>query len=76
MLTTASGNRLPLGSVIGGSLPGVLAMASYLWHRHPGLRGSFQESALGDEVKPPFHPPGGPRVWPNETCGPGSGAPL
>jgi hypothetical protein len=62
MLTTASGNRLPLWSVIGGSLVGVLAMAGYLWRRHPRLRRSFRESALGAEVKPPPHPPGGPRV--------------
>jgi hypothetical protein len=62
MLTTASGNRLPLWSVIGGSLLGVLAMAWYLWRRHPRLRSSFEESALGAEVKPPPHPPGGPRI--------------
>lgn len=62
MLTTATGNEMPLWSVIGGSLVGVLAMAGYLWRRHPRLRGSFQESALGAEVKPPPHPPGCPRV--------------
>jgi hypothetical protein len=62
MLTTASGNRLPLWSVIGGSLVGVLAMAGFLWSRHPRLRRSFDESALGAEGRAPPHPPGAPRV--------------
>lgn len=59
MLATATGERLPLWSVIGGSLLGVVAMGAYLWRRHPRLTGSFREAPLGDEVEPPPHPPGG-----------------
>jgi hypothetical protein len=36
-------------------------MGVYLWQRHPGLRGTFRDAPLGDEVKPPPHPPGPPR---------------
>jgi hypothetical protein len=47
---------------VSGSLLGILGMAGYLWRRHPRLGGSFDEAPLGDEVKPPPHPPGGPRA--------------
>jgi len=57
-LTTATGERVPLWSVLGGSLVGVGSMAWYLWHGHPGLRSS---RALGDEVRASHHSPGSPR---------------
>jgi hypothetical protein len=56
MLTTASGERIPLWSVIGGSLSAVAAMGWYLWRRHPSLGTDAQ---LGDESTP--HAPGAPR---------------
>jgi uncharacterized membrane protein YgdD (TMEM256/DUF423 family) len=40
MLTTASQHRLPLWSVIGGTLAGFVGMAWYLWRRHPRLEQS------------------------------------
>jgi hypothetical protein len=58
MLTTATGERIPLWSVVGGTLLGVGAMGWYLWRRHPRL-GS--EAPLGAEVKPSPHAPGAPR---------------
>jgi hypothetical protein len=62
MLGTATGDRLSPWSVVSGSLLGVLGMGGYLWRRHPRLGRSFDEAPLGDEVKPPPHPPGGPRA--------------
>ena len=62
MLATATGERVPLWSAVGGSVIGVGVMGAYLWRRHPRLRGSFDEAPLGDEVRAPHHPPGGPRV--------------
>jgi hypothetical protein len=56
MLFTASGERIPLWSVVGGSLSAVAAMGWYLWRRHPGLATNAQ---LGDESAP--HPPGAQR---------------
>lgn len=58
MLFSVTDERFPLWASVGGSLLGVGAMAFYLWRRHPGLRGTFNEAPLGDEVKPPPHPPG------------------
>ena len=58
MLTTATGERLPVWSVLGGSLLAVAAMAWYLWRRHPRLASDAQ---LGDEVKTTPHAPGAPR---------------
>lgn len=57
-LTTATGERVPLWSVVGGSLAAVAAMGWYLWRRHPGLNTDAQ---LGDEVKTTPHAPGAPR---------------
>lgn len=57
MLSTSTGERLPLWTVIVGSLLGVGAMGAYLWRRHPRLATSFQERPLGDEVEAPPHPP-------------------
>lgn len=62
MLAVATGERLPLWRVIGGSLLGILSMGWLLWRRHPRLSSSFQEVPLGDEVRTPGHAPGGPRV--------------
>lgn len=62
MAGTATGDRLSPWSVVSGSLLGVLGMGAYLWRRHPRLVRSFDEASLGAEVKPPPHPPGGPRA--------------
>lgn len=59
MLTTATGERVPFWSVVGGSLAAVAAMGWYLWRRHPGLATDAQ---LGDEVEATPHAPGSPRV--------------
>jgi hypothetical protein len=58
MLTTATEERLPVWSVIGGSLLAVAAMGWYLWRRHPRLA---SDAPLGDEVKSTPHAPGAPR---------------
>jgi hypothetical protein len=58
MLSSVTDQRFPLWASVGGSLLGMGAMGLYLWRRHPGLRGTFEEAPLGDEVKPPPHPPG------------------
>jgi hypothetical protein len=58
MLTTATGERLPVWSVVGGSLLAVAAMGWYLWRRHPRLA---SDAPLGDEVKTTPHAPGAPR---------------
>jgi hypothetical protein len=58
MLTTATDERVPVWSVVGGSLVGVGAMGWYLWRRHPQLR---SEKPLGDEVRASPHSPGAPR---------------
>jgi hypothetical protein len=57
MLTTSTGERLPLWSVVGGGLLGVGAMGRYLWRRHPRLGQSLDRAPLGSEVKAPPHPP-------------------
>ncbi len=62
MLSTSTGERLPLWQVLGGGILGITAMGWYLWRRHPRLRRSFDEVPLGDEVRSPPHAPGGPRV--------------
>jgi len=56
MLSTASGERIPLWSVVGGSLAAVAAMGWYLLRRHPRLAANAQ---LSDESTP--HAPGAPR---------------
>lgn len=58
MLTTATGEQVPLWSVVGGSLAAVVSMGWYLWRRHPGLAANAQ---LGDEPKATPHAPGAPR---------------
>ena len=57
-LSSLTDQRFPLWAAVGGSLLGIGSMGLYLWRRHPGLRGTFDHAALGDEVKPPPHPPG------------------
>ena len=58
MATTATAERVPLWSVVGGTLAGVAAMGGYLWRRHPRLASNAQ---LGDEVRTTPHAPGAPR---------------
>ena len=58
MLATATEERLPVWSVVGGSLLAVVAMGWYLWRRHPRLA---SDAPLGDEVKTTPHAPGAPR---------------
>jgi uncharacterized membrane protein YgdD (TMEM256/DUF423 family) len=60
MLYALTDQRMAWLPAIGGSALGMGSMAIYLWNRHPGLRGSFDEAPLGAEVKPPPHPPGRP----------------
>jgi hypothetical protein len=55
-LYSATGQRLPWWTALGGSVLGIGSMAVLLWRRHPALRGTFDESPLGDEVKTPLHP--------------------
>jgi NhaP-type Na+/H+ and K+/H+ antiporter len=59
MLYSATDQRFPWWSALGGSILGIGSMGLYLWRRHPGLRGTFRAAPLGDEVKPPPHPPDG-----------------
>jgi len=56
MLAVATGERLPLWTVLGGSFLGVAVMGWYLLRRHPGLRDT--DRPLGDEVEAPPHPRG------------------
>ena len=62
MLTTATGERLPLWTVVGGTLVGVVGMAAYLWRRHPRFQQTFHEAPLGSEQPAPSHPPEGTTV--------------
>ena len=59
VLYSVTDERFPWWPSLGGSLLAIGSMGFYLWRRHPGLRGSFREAPLGDEVKPPPHPPAG-----------------
>jgi uncharacterized membrane protein YgdD (TMEM256/DUF423 family) len=58
MLYSLTDQRFPWGTALGGSVLGIASMAWFLWRRHPGLRGTFDEAPLGAEVRPPPHPPG------------------
>jgi hypothetical protein len=58
VLYSVTRERFPWLTALGGSVLGIGTMATYLWRRHPGLRGTFREAPLGAEVKPPPHPPG------------------
>jgi hypothetical protein len=62
MLYRLTDQRFPWVTSLVGTLLGVGTMGYYLWRGHPTLRGSMRELPLGAEVKPPPHPPGGPRV--------------
>jgi hypothetical protein len=57
MLYLATDQRFPWWPALIGSILGVGTMAWFLWRRHPALRGTFEQVPLGDEVKPPPHPP-------------------
>jgi hypothetical protein len=59
MLYTMTDERFPWWPSLIGSLLGVGLMGFYLLRRHPELREI--QAPLGDEVRPPPHPPGGPR---------------
>jgi hypothetical protein len=61
MLFSATDQRFPWWPSLIGSVLGIGSMAWFLWRRHPRLRGSFHESALGSEVEPPPHPSSGHR---------------
>jgi uncharacterized membrane protein YgdD (TMEM256/DUF423 family) len=60
LLSSVTDERFPWMTAFGGGVLGIGSMGLYLWQRHPGLRGTFREAPLGDEVKPPPHPPGPP----------------
>jgi ABC-type Mn2+/Zn2+ transport system permease subunit len=61
VLYWATHQRFPWVSALGGSILGVGSMGLFLWRRHPGLRGTFDEAPLGAEVKAPPHPRGASR---------------
>jgi uncharacterized membrane protein YgdD (TMEM256/DUF423 family) len=58
MLSSATDQRFPVWASVGGSILGIGSMGYYLWRRHPGLRSTFDQASLGDEVRSPPHPPG------------------
>jgi hypothetical protein len=58
MLYSLTDERFPWWTSALGSLLGIGSMAWLLWRRHPALRGTFDDAALGAEVKAPPHPPG------------------
>jgi hypothetical protein len=60
-LYSATNQRFPWWTALGGTFLGMVSMALYLWRRHPGLRGTFHQAPLGDEVRTPPHPPEGAR---------------
>ena len=62
MLYALTDQRFPWLPSVVGSILGIGSMAWFLWRRHPGLRGGFQEAPLGSEVRPPPHPGSGPRT--------------
>jgi hypothetical protein len=62
MLNLWAGGRLPLWEILIGTTLSVVIMGWILWRRHPGLRRSFEETPLGDEVRTPGHAPERPRV--------------
>jgi uncharacterized membrane protein YgdD (TMEM256/DUF423 family) len=61
LLSSVTAERFPWMTALGGGILGIGSMGLYLWQRHPGLRRTFREAPLGDEVKPPPHPPSPPR---------------
>jgi hypothetical protein len=60
VLYSGTRERFPWMTAFGGGVLGIGSMGMYLWQRHPGLRGTFREAPLGDEIKPPPHPPSPP----------------
>jgi hypothetical protein len=57
MLYSTTNERFPWWSALGGSILGIGSMGLFLWRRHPGLRGTFDQAPLGAEVEAPPHPP-------------------
>jgi hypothetical protein len=57
-LGPASGDRIPVWEVIGGSLLGVAAMIVALRRHHAALLDGLRGVALGDETESPPHAPG------------------
>lgn len=57
LLTPLSGYRAPWGTIVGGAVIGVAAMALTVWRTHPELRRSLREVPLADEVETPPAPP-------------------
>jgi hypothetical protein len=57
VLYSTTDERFPWWPSLGGSLLGIGSMGLYLWRSHPALRGTFRETPLGAEVRPPPHPP-------------------
>ena len=62
MLYSMTSQRFPWVSSVVGSCLGIGTMGWFLWRRHPGLRGTFEEAPLGSEVRPPPHPAAGRRT--------------
>jgi hypothetical protein len=61
MLATSTADRVPFWTIAGGNLLALLAMAWYLWRRHPRLA---TQAPLGAEVKTTPHAPGAPGTPP------------
>jgi hypothetical protein len=55
-LYSATNERFPWLTAVGATFLGMGVMGLYLWRRHPGLRGTFDQAPLGDEVRAPPHP--------------------
>lgn len=63
MFSRASGQAFGWWAILGGSFLAVVAIAVYLWRRHPALGHSLRHVGIGDaEARNPPAPPGGPRV--------------
>lgn len=60
MLFWLTDQAFPLWTAFVAGLLGIGSMGLYLWRRHPGLRAV--PLPLGDEVRPPPHPPRAPRA--------------
>jgi hypothetical protein len=74
MATTATAQRVPLWSVVGGTLAGVAAMGWYLWRRHPRLASNAQLGGRGeDHAARPRSPA---RLTAPPTCIPSALPPL
>jgi hypothetical protein len=61
VLYSVTHQRFPWMTAFAGGVLGIGSMAIRLWRQHPGLRGTFREAPLGDEVRSPPHPTSPPR---------------